>query len=173
MGEKKRRYKCRDGGTLLTTVSLLSPSPTYTHLTLSCWSPSVWSCSERTTLPSGRLTAVGKGNTCAQSHKNTCTCKCTRHTGTRTNPNLYDIMHMHTPSTSYSHSQTHPHPHTHTTHINNCSLSRTGQYSDALAQHKHCHSMSSCTPLTSRPNTACSFASSSSSKNILTSNKPQ
>ena len=35
----------------LTTVALLPPSPstqTYTHLTLSCWSPSVWSCSERT-----------------------------------------------------------------------------------------------------------------------------
>ena len=35
----------------LTTVALLPPSPstqTYTHLALSCWSPSVWSCSERT-----------------------------------------------------------------------------------------------------------------------------
>ena len=35
----------------LTTVALLPPSPppkTYTHLTLSCCSPSVWSCSERT-----------------------------------------------------------------------------------------------------------------------------
>ena len=35
----------------LTTVALLPPSPstqTYTHLTLSCWSPSVCSCSEKT-----------------------------------------------------------------------------------------------------------------------------
>ena len=60
MGEKKIRYECRNGGTQLTTVSLLSPSPTYTHLTLSCWSPSgVWSCSERSVV-SGKLTAVGK-----------------------------------------------------------------------------------------------------------------
>ena len=112
MGEKKRRDDMSVGmeeHSSQQSLSCLLPQHKHTSPCPVGFQVSGAALKGPQSLPSGKLTAVGKGDT--QSHKNTCTYKYTR-PYTQTNPSVYDIMHMHTPSTyvhlTLSDTRTHP-----------------------------------------------------------------